>query len=472
MSRPYDLCSKLPYEVVAHIFTQCLPSSNFVAPNRHDAPMLLSQVSASWRSNCFSTPRLWSSLSIDLRRRAWPGVMKQTELAMIGAWLSRAAGCPLSIYLASDTFIDQDLWNMFFSFSSQWRHIKINSCPPAKFPHKLEVPLLETFELIFQRHDNPDYVQQPSSMLHWSSASRLRRFGWVIPEYEYHSSSMDLDWSRLTHLALNAPMSVADCLDIFERSQALTHVAFQCVATLRSFPSRPDLIYLPQLQSFSICADHDITSLLDSLVLPNIHEFVFNSVTSRVSSLWPQSSFLRFIDRSSCALRNLHIYDSPSTTDELLDCLRHTQTSLISLTLQSHGIPLVNDEVLDLLTVVDGRCLCPKLRGLALYNCISCSPGRVAEMVQSRMNTTMMPSGTNPQAVARMELVEMYEYETELEPLKDLINQGLILKVYSSTGGNVGLSPEDALRLQNLAENDYILQIYDPATGQFWEVDD
>jgi hypothetical protein len=463
----HDPCSKLPYEVAADIFVQCLPSSKFVPPSPHHAPMLLSQVSAPWRNICFSTPRLWSSLSIDLRRTRETG-MKSVELTMIGAWLSRAESCPLSISLATNTFVDQDLWNTFFSFSSQWRHIRINSLPPAKFPHELEVPLLESFELIF-RDLGFTYAQQPSTMLHWSSASSLRRFGWVISGHEYQS--LCLDWSRLTHLTLNTRMSVEDCLDIFERSRALTHAAFQCVTTLQSFPSCRDLIYLPQLQSFGVCADKSIASLLDALVLPNLREFVFGAIGNQGLELWPQSSFLSLIDRSSCALKNLYIYDDPSTTEELLDCLRRTQTSLTAFTLQSHGKILVTDEVLDLLTVTDGLCLCPKLRSLALYNCISCAPGRVASMVQSRMNRTPMLS-TDPRAIARIEVVEMYDYETELEPLKDLMNQGLILKVYSATGHFLGVPPEDALRLQNLAEDEHILQIYNSTTGQFLVVDD
>jgi hypothetical protein len=368
--------------------------------------------------------------------------------------------------MASDTFIHQDLWDIFYNFSSQWCRIRINSRAPAIFPNKLEVPLLETFELLFQDFSF-EHAQHVPSMLQWSSISSLRRFGWDNSGYEYHR--LGLNWSRLTHLTLNAGMSVEDCLDILESSKALTHVAFQNVV-MPSLSSSRDLIYLPRLQSLGFRADKSIACLLDALVLPSVREFVFNAMDSQ-DGLWPQKSFLDLIDRSACALQSISFYYFPFAVEELLECLERTQSSLKALTLQTRGEPLVTDDFLDALTVKEGLCLCPELQILALYECIFCSPGRVAEMVKSRLNTTQMPF-RDLRAVSRIEVVEMYDSERELEPLKELKNQGVILKVYSVAGRSLGVSPEEDQRLQELEEDGLTLQIYDLATGHFWEVGD
>jgi hypothetical protein len=387
---------------------------------------------------------------------------------MMSKWLSRAGNCPLSISMESDATVKRDIWDTFFSFSSQWRHIRINSLAPTEFPHELEVPLLETFELIV-RDFSSEFAQKLSSMLHWSSASSLRQVEWSNSGYKYHR--LGLDWSQLTHLTLNTSMSVEDCLDILENSQLLTHAAFQSV-TLQTLPSSRNLIYLCQLRSLGFCADQNISSLLDALVLPNILEFIFIAATIQ-EGLWPHASFLSLVDRSSCALKYLYLHYVLSTTEELLDCLRCTQSSLKQLTLQACGGAIVTDEVLDVLTAKDGTCLCPKLQELALYDCISCSPGRVAGMVNSRLNTTPMPL-IDPRAVARIQAVEMFDHEPELGPLKDLQRQGLILKVYSTTGVFLGLSPEDLLRLPRLEEDEdepeSILRNYGATTGQFWQL--
>jgi len=459
----HDPYSRLPSEIVAEIFVKCLPSSKFVAPHPNHAPMLLSQVSALWRVTCLSTPRLWSSLSIDIRRRSQNVGVGSTE-HMMATWLSRAGNCSLSISMASDAYIDQGLWDVFFNFSSQWRHIRINSPAPAELPHQLSIPQLETFELMCLDH-SMEYAHQLSRMLNWSSASSLRKFYWHNFGYTYRR--LGLEWSRLIHLTLNVRMSVEDCLDILGKSETLTHVAFQSVI-VQSLPSSRDQILLPRLRSLGLRASENIASLLDALVLPGILEFVFNAMGSQEEP-WPQTSFLNLIDRSNCALKSLSFYYLPLTTEDLLDCLRRTQGSLKVLTLQTCGEALITDEVLDVLTVKDGLCLCPKLQVLALYHCISCTPGRVADMVRSRLDTTPMPS-TDPRAIARMEVVEMYDSETELEPLKDFKKQGVILKVYSATGDSLAVSPEDHHRLQELEKDGLVLQIYDSSTGQFWDV--
>lgn len=385
---------------------------------------------------------------------------------LMHTWLGRAGDYPLSISITSgDTSLSQDLWSTFFAFSSRWRHIKVNSLTPSEFPRKLEVPLLETFELFIRDYIPAEHCLQLPRMVRWSSASGLRQFSWVVQPgyggYDYSRMDLDFDWSRLTHLKLHTDMSLEDCLGIFEKSQALTHAVFQYV-TVPSLPSSRDLIHLPQLQSLCLRTSKHVAYFLDSLVLPNIREFIFMILEDVEEEPWSQTSFLRLIDRSQCTLKNLYFYYLSFTPEQLLDCLRCTKSSLTALTLQTRGQPLVTDEVLDVLTVKDGRCLCPKLQVLALYDCISCSAGRVADMVKSRLAVAPIPThDSDPQAIACMQVVEMYEYEKELEPLKALRRQGLILKVYSATGESLRLSPEDEQKLRYLQEEELISQMYD-----------
>ncbi|KAF8227324.1 hypothetical protein L208DRAFT_1366364 [Tricholoma matsutake] len=44
------------------IFVCCLPDDSFVKPEKCQAPLLLTQICASWRAIAFSIPQLWSSL--------------------------------------------------------------------------------------------------------------------------------------------------------------------------------------------------------------------------------------------------------------------------------------------------------------------------------------------------------------------------------------------------------------------------
>ncbi|KAF7337861.1 hypothetical protein MVEN_02009100 [Mycena venus] len=59
------LDSRLPPELVVLIFLYCLPDDEFVTPSLTTAPLLLSVVCRRWREIAFSTPKLWSSLSLE-----------------------------------------------------------------------------------------------------------------------------------------------------------------------------------------------------------------------------------------------------------------------------------------------------------------------------------------------------------------------------------------------------------------------
>ncbi|KAF9531117.1 hypothetical protein CPB83DRAFT_809463, partial [Crepidotus variabilis] len=53
---------KLPSDILASIFTHCLPSTHNAPIHPDHAPLLLTQICGSWRSLAFSTPQLWASI--------------------------------------------------------------------------------------------------------------------------------------------------------------------------------------------------------------------------------------------------------------------------------------------------------------------------------------------------------------------------------------------------------------------------
>ncbi|KIL67339.1 hypothetical protein M378DRAFT_36093, partial [Amanita muscaria Koide BX008] len=57
---------RLPLEIIAEIFVLCLSNSEYVfnSIKKDIAPLLLCNVSSSWRSLVLGIPRLWNKLSI------------------------------------------------------------------------------------------------------------------------------------------------------------------------------------------------------------------------------------------------------------------------------------------------------------------------------------------------------------------------------------------------------------------------
>ncbi|KZT23625.1 hypothetical protein NEOLEDRAFT_1048646, partial [Neolentinus lepideus HHB14362 ss-1] len=63
------LTHRMPSELMSQIFGECLSESGIVVPSAAEAPLLVSQVCGLWREIAHSTPHLWCSICLDLKRR-------------------------------------------------------------------------------------------------------------------------------------------------------------------------------------------------------------------------------------------------------------------------------------------------------------------------------------------------------------------------------------------------------------------
>jgi hypothetical protein len=210
-------------------------------------------------------------------------------------------------------------------------------------------------------------------------------------------------------------------------------------------------VVLPELQSLIIGARDNPGPMFDAITVPKLRELVINS------SLWPHPSIQAFLRRSACPLESFNLYHPPLNEAQFIECLEIVQRTLKEFTVHvSH--PLITDVVLERLTdtLSNENILCPNIEVIALYSCISCSPVRVAAMVQSRLKPTNIDaqSGTSkPKRALPLKVMEMYDNEAERAYVMPLRRLGLIVKVYSSVDGTeIEMEPEDEVRLRQLHE--------------------
>ncbi|KAM6495441.1 hypothetical protein JOM56_008147 [Amanita muscaria] len=78
---------RLPREIVAEIFVLCVPDIEDVFKSKDAAPLLLCNVSSSWRSLALSIPGLWNELSIQI---VDPKVDIDLAIAMAESWIARS----------------------------------------------------------------------------------------------------------------------------------------------------------------------------------------------------------------------------------------------------------------------------------------------------------------------------------------------------------------------------------------------
>ncbi|KAJ6600289.1 hypothetical protein DFH09DRAFT_1497708 [Mycena vulgaris] len=88
----------VPVEILSHIFLDCLPAHGRVQPSPRAVPLVLAQTCPRWRDIAHSLPKLWSSVDLTFARANSPYAGTS---ALLGTWLRRTKGHPLSITLSS-----------------------------------------------------------------------------------------------------------------------------------------------------------------------------------------------------------------------------------------------------------------------------------------------------------------------------------------------------------------------------------
>jgi hypothetical protein len=301
------------------------------------------------------------------------------------------------------------------------------------------------------------------------NAPQLTHFIWENDVQQ--SPPIEMLWENLTYLTLSTQMTIQQCLTILPRLIRMQNLNFQDISME---PGDLPLcsVSLPELKSLVLCSTEDIHPVLNALTLPNLREFVLSICP------WPHIPILNLFHRSRCPLESLNLYFPPISEAHLLECLERVHTTLIEFTLQSnveHGLP-ITDTVLERLTNTGvGEVLCPKLQVIAMYQSIRCTEGRLADMVRSRLLPSLPRASPIAEdaprpCVATLKVVEMFQEEvTELGllPLRDL---GLVLKMYSIEDGSaIELLEEDVERLRELKEQGLVLKVYSPVTGHYGE---
>jgi hypothetical protein len=152
--------NRIPLEIWAKIFIECLPSQPYIQPDPRSAPLLLCKVSKAWRSTALSLSNLWSSISVTTRHNS--DVERQLE--DVGAWLGRSGVQPLAISLSlggiywgidPNAEVDLDpMLDLFISFIGCWENVHLELVGPFRGSissiHLLRAPLLRRFKAVFE----------------------------------------------------------------------------------------------------------------------------------------------------------------------------------------------------------------------------------------------------------------------------------------------------------------------------------
>ena len=463
-SQPPSFISQLPPEILSEIFLYCIPHEQFPVACRTQAPLLLTQVSASWRALALVSPDLWTALHINYKDPL-------EDIPATDLWLSRSGDKPLTLSIAVDfgEQPQQDIIDAICRHSKRWKHVRFD------FRHLLcaqmyhlnlaqdQIPELCTFEFHARDISNTNVVPI-IRLLH--SAPKLRELAWV-DDLADTDTLLELPLGRLTRLSLEMDHGTLDYLQVLNECSNLEHI--RITRPSAATPQTRPPLFLPKLTSLNISSD--LTGICDYLLLPALKEVRIyaegdkqtqlhplshdpdpsqshsqmphpgsshtpHSASSSFVGGWEPIAFLSLIDRSTCAISSLSV-TPPITEHTLLTCLRRVSDSLVKLSIDGIG---VGDTLIASLTrratrksmaadrthdgadisenngCEDEDVLCPALEEISLDTRVACAPGTLAAMVESRL----IHSSSRFKTWRSISRVRVVDGHRDLEKLRDL----------------------------------------------------
>lgn len=280
---------RMAAEIWSDIFTRCLPDEEHIPIDCSKAPLLLTQICRAWRSFAFSTPQLWSSISVQARGNA----PSELHSRVVEKWLSRSGTLPLSIKVHATGSLGHDLLNTLVSFG----------------------PRVQSLD-IMARHDERQKIFDASiptlSSLAFRGSGVLRFFQLLGPPPNLRRlllPGMDdmmarpFPWAELATLEVTVTVQYNECFTIFHRCHSLSRLALHYITGAHDGAPR-ERVTLRHLIFLHLCPASGVGTLLDNLTLPNLREI---NIAERSSTGRSNEVLLSFLTRSACPITTMTI---------------------------------------------------------------------------------------------------------------------------------------------------------------------
>ncbi|EIM87113.1 uncharacterized protein STEHIDRAFT_156104 [Stereum hirsutum FP-91666 SS1] len=263
--------SRVPFEIVSHIFVLCLPKELNAPLHPNDAPLVLTRISRSWRAIAFGTPVLWAHLRL-------PTSNHPSIIPAIHKWLSASQTRPLTLIADLDypepitEEMEKNYIKALSAHSRRWNAVSLSVCREAALGALSScldgetdtTPRLQKLDLAVWRNVNSG-VDRP----------------WVQPILDRLQSCVSLqslgiwEWHQITSLGPFTCPSLRNLLISFQGEGSLPFDMGALINCIRHCPNLIRLeIDLPRAHRFTTGRDIAQLPNLETLKL-NLHSFGF-----------------------------------------------------------------------------------------------------------------------------------------------------------------------------------------------------
>ncbi|CAA7262906.1 unnamed protein product [Cyclocybe aegerita] len=299
--------SRLPPEVISHIFVLCVPEPIDIPITFEDkgpsAPLLIGAVCKRWHEIAWSTPDLWTTLYFYLDLNTLPQQQKQLE-----QWLVRSGELPLSIHLGIKRRVGTI--SAFYPFidivnqqSYRWKglyvylpHILVSRLQV----HNMTRSVLENLWVFPAAGGGPELGDSSDGLLKGTTVHSPK----IIYIGAIHFGLINIKWNNATSVQLSQ-ISLSECLHLFSSAPSLIDCSLHSLTedSLHiAVPSTSTILH--QLRHLEIeDSSWSISeALVDRLLLPALDVLEVDACSAE--------SLRSLFIRSNCPIRTLAISET------------------------------------------------------------------------------------------------------------------------------------------------------------------
>ncbi|KAF4616146.1 hypothetical protein D9613_011440 [Agrocybe pediades] len=302
----------LPVEVVTSIFRTCIQHAIDTSDRVEEGlppipsqsgtmsvPLKIGAVCALWRRVAWSTPYLWTTISIAFFRTSEPEYVQ-----LLREWLNRSGTLPIDITVytgvASSTAPAQPLIQMLAASCKRW-HSACLRLPLTLlrniFAVAQHLPTIDSLEVVSSQMPS-DEEDRPFWTTHPPAPKSIRMVALTTKQ-------LNVRWEVLTHANL-AEYSTERCLEFLRCAPMLESCHFysvvETVDTTGQLESAPILVHHNIRQfGYNINTYNKTTSLLAYVSMPKLVYFRYRAISIT------EVGIPDFLDRSQCRLTHLDI---------------------------------------------------------------------------------------------------------------------------------------------------------------------
>lgn len=323
-----DIVRKMPTEIMSYIFQWCIAdvsANGLDSASRKDVfmPFTLGSVCRSWRQIVWSSPYLWTHVSI--KPISNPNTVDLVEL--VSEWLSRSKALPILVHVYASTDNDrvQTLhWKSTLEVLAQSseRWCEFHSHLPVSSLQYLcgqmgGTPLMQTLD--FTRWADDNYFGTPVDVKLWKN--HIPKPSKVYLDNEFYFEAVNINWSAATDVEVYFP--IGDCLKVLKDAPLLD----ACDFTVLTRPWQSTLTWMhinhQNLKDLSVHTRRFCPELFSSITLPRLAMFQYQIRGVHRDPNQPNDlSLLPFFERSAFPLTHLSIQGTAFTYDYMRALLR------------------------------------------------------------------------------------------------------------------------------------------------------